>query len=322
MNHSHTLGVLATTLLFVGCAPGAGIDGPFEVTRYIHEDIDSPPNVNAGPDQTVTSGDIVTLNGNAHDDYWVRRVEWRQQSGPTVSLGGAVALRPTFVAPPVSETTELKFLLRAHDNKGQVGSDSTSVFVRPLGGPPIEPPPGTYALNFDSLPSAQGWVFMRGGLAEGDAFSVDGASLAQRTIGTGNNSSARYQKDDVADPSKRMVLSVTARVLSYEKLSEGSVGLGFNFYISNGVHSHRLALTDTLVQVGGQFYGLNTTDIHDYRLELNPGGNFELYVDGVIFATGVGSETALSNRIFFGDSTAHENADAEILAFSFAVGTD
>lgn len=322
MSHSHTVGIFATTLLLVGCAPGAGIQGPFEVTSYTHEDTNAPPTVDAGPDQTVTSGDIVTLSGNAHDDYWVNRVEWRQNSGPTVGVAGAGILRPTFVAPSVSEATELKFLLRAFDNQGQVGSDSTSVLVKPFEGPPPEVPSGTYTLSFDSLPSAQGWIFMRDGLAENDAFSVDGTRLAQRTVGSGTSSFARYQKDGVADPSKRMVLSVTARVLRHEKLSGGSVGLGINFYVSNGAHSHRLALTDTLVQVGGQFYGLNTTDFHDYRFELYPSGNFDLYVDGVIFATGVGFETVSSSKIFFGDSTAHENADAEVVAFSFAVGMD
>jgi hypothetical protein len=117
-----------------------------------------------------------------------------------------------------------------------------------------------------------------------------------------------------------MVLSLTARVLRHEELSWGSVGLGLNFFVSDGAFSYRLALTDALIQVGGQFYGLNTTDFHDYSFELYPGGNFDLYVDGVIFATGVGSETVSSNKFFFGDSTAHENTNAEIVAFSFAVG--
>ena len=98
--------------------------------------------------------------------------------------------------------------------------------------------------------------------------------------------------------------------------------MGFNFYVRDGAFAYRLALTDALVQVGGEFYGLNTTDFHDYRFELNPGGSFDLFVDGVIFATGVGSQTVSSNILFFGDSTSHENTDAEITAMSFNVGTN
>jgi hypothetical protein len=192
--------------------------------------------------------------------------------------------------------------------------------------PPPPPPPdvlsGSYTLDFDSLPSAQGWIFMGDALAENDAFFVDGTRLVQRTVGSGTNAFARYQMDGVADPNKQMLLSTTVRVLGYEDLSGGSTGLGFNFYVSDGAFSYRLALTDALVQVGGQFYGLITTDFHDYRFELHPGGNFDLYVDGVIFATGVGSAPNSDNVIFFGDSTSHENTDAEVAAFSFAIGVD
>jgi hypothetical protein len=312
-------GFSAAFLLFA-CGSGAGIEGPFQVTGYTVPNSNTPPTVDAGPDQNVFSGDNVTLFGNAHDDQWVNRVEWRQNLGPTVGVAGTSIHRPTFVAPSVSKLTELRFVFRAFDNQGQVGSDQTSVFVEPLEQPPPEVPPGIYTLNFDSLPSAQGWTFMGAGLAENDAFSVDGTRLVQRTVGSGTNGNARYQIDGVADPNKRMVLSLTARVLRHEELSWGSVGLGLNFFVSDGAFSYRLALTDTLIQVGGQFYGLNTTDLHDYSFELYPGGNFDLYVDGVIFATGVGSETVSSNKFFFGDSTAHENTDAEVVAFSFAVG--
>ena len=189
-------------------------------------------------------------------------------------------------------------------------------------GPPLDVPAGTYSLNFDSLPSAQGWTFMQNGPAENDVFSVDGTRLTQDTFGSGTSSFARYQIDGVADPNKQMVLSLTARVLRHENLTGGSTGLGFNFVISDGVFLHRLALTADLIQVGGQFYKLNTTGFHDYSFELYPGGNFDLYVDGVIFATGVGYETVSSNKIFFGDSTSHENADAEITAMSFTVGAN
>ncbi len=183
-------------------------------------------------------------------------------------------------------------------------------------------PAGTYSLNFESLPSSQGWTYHEVSLAENNAYSVDGARLKQTTVSSGTDSGARYQMDNVVSPSMPMTLSVTARILDYENLTGGSNGLGFNFVISDGVFLHRLALTADLIQVGGQFYRLNTTGFHDYSFELYPGGNFDLYVDGVIFATGVGYETVSSNKIFFGDSTSHENADAEITAMSFTVGAN
>jgi hypothetical protein len=39
-------------------------------------------------------------------------------------------------------------------------------------------------LNFDSLPSAQGWTFYTGaGVAESEVFSVDGTALHQNSVG-------------------------------------------------------------------------------------------------------------------------------------------
>lgn len=311
---------ISAVFLLMACGAGAAIEGPFRVTGYTAQNNNAPPTVEAGPDQYVFEGENVTLDGNAHDDEWLNRIEWQQNLGPVVSLTYDDPHRPTFVAPPVSERTELRFVLRAFDNFGQVGSDETSVFVDPLCEPPPDVNAESYCLDFDSLPSAQGWTFIGTALAEDDAFSVDGTRLVQRTVGSGTGVMARYQMDGVADSNKRMLLSLTARVLGHEDLSGGSVGLGLNFFVSDGAFSHRLALTDALIQVGGQFYGLNTTDFHDYSFELHPGGGFELYVDGVIFATGVGTESASGNKIFFGDSTAHENTDAEVAALSFAVG--
>ena len=314
-------GFSAAFLLFA-CGSGAGIEGPFQVTTVTVPSSNTPPTVDAGPDQNVNAGDNVTLMGNAWDDQWVNRTEWRQNLGPAVWFSGGTVLRPSFVAPWVSEPTELRFLLRAFDNSGQVGWDETSVFVEPVEGPPLDVPAGTYSLNFESLPSSQGWTYHEVSLAENNAYSVDGARLKQTTVSSGTDSIARYQMDNVVSPSMPMTLSVTARILDYENLTGGSNGLGFNFVISDGVLLHRLALTADLIKVGGQFYGLNTTGFHDYSFELYPGGNFDLYVDGVIFATGVGSETVSSNKIFFGDSTVHENADAEITAMSFTVGAN
>jgi hypothetical protein len=102
--------------------------------------------------------------------------------------------------------------------------------------------------------------------------------------------------------------------------------LGLNFYVNDGAFSHRLGFTDSQIYIGEQFYELNTKDFHDYRLEMHPGGGFDLYVDEAIFATGTGTVTGTDstsgNKIFFGDTAVHENTDAEIMALSFVIGTN
>ena len=87
-----------------------------------------PPVANAGTNQTVTSGTLVTLNGFGSSDpdngpspfiY-----AWRQVSGPTVALSGATTASPTFT--PV-QTGEYVFGLAVND--GQASSPQSTVTV-------------------------------------------------------------------------------------------------------------------------------------------------------------------------------------------------
>jgi hypothetical protein len=55
------------------------------------------PTANAGPDQTVVRGRVVTLNGSASTA--AEAYSWRQVSGPAVTLTGATTARPTFTYP-------------------------------------------------------------------------------------------------------------------------------------------------------------------------------------------------------------------------------
>ncbi len=182
-------------------------------------------------------------------------------------------------------------------------------------------------LDLNTLPSSQGWTYVGSPQTEAAAFTVNGSSLVQSTVGSGDNSFARYQVNDVVDTSKRMILSVTARVTSYEKLREGSTGLGFNFLIHDGMKGYRLAMTASGVSVfGGGGIGVDPTVFHDYVLSIDPDGSYELFIDGNLRINcirdcsqpGVVGE----NMLFFGDSTAHENTDAEITALSFIVLPD
>jgi K319L-like, PKD domain len=93
----------------------------------------NPPNVaptaNAGADQTVTAGDLVTLDGTGSSDPNgdALTFSWTQLSGTTVTLSGANTATPSFTAPNVTET--LVFQLEVCDPAPLCATDTVSVNV-------------------------------------------------------------------------------------------------------------------------------------------------------------------------------------------------
>ena len=91
------------------------------------------PVARAGADQTVVSGDVVTLNGSnsSSNGGSIESFSWAQTSGPAVALTDADRARATFVAPAVVSDTALTFRLTVVNGAGRADSDSTAVTVQP-----------------------------------------------------------------------------------------------------------------------------------------------------------------------------------------------
>lgn len=90
-----------------------------------------PPLVNAGQDQTVTVGTTVTLTGTATDPERdpVIKTEWRQISGPTVTLASTTTLSITFTA---TQPGDYVLELTAQDPDPLVkGMDTVTITVNP-----------------------------------------------------------------------------------------------------------------------------------------------------------------------------------------------
>jgi Calx-beta domain/K319L-like, PKD domain len=110
------------------CAPGT-VTGPdpgvitlidpapsFDTTQ-LGGAADPPPTANAGPDQTVAEGTLVTLDGTASSDPEGEALTyaWTQQSGPPVTLSDPTSPTPTFTVPVISVPTDLTFSLEVCD---------------------------------------------------------------------------------------------------------------------------------------------------------------------------------------------------------------
>jgi len=97
--------------------------------------LNNPPVVAAGADQTVTEGDLISLDGSTSFDAdgTIASYLWEQLSGPNAgTLANATTSVASFTAPAVaSNTTEEQiFRLTATDNSGFTSTDIISIFVR------------------------------------------------------------------------------------------------------------------------------------------------------------------------------------------------
>ena len=101
---------------------------------------------NAGPDQTVLEGTIITLNGSSsnNNNNSISNVGntanylWRQTNGPAVILNGNNTAHPSFVAPNYPNDTKYTFALEVfgnqvnNNNNNQPGSaiDTVDIIVK------------------------------------------------------------------------------------------------------------------------------------------------------------------------------------------------
>ena len=123
------VGALATVILVL--TVGITFEAAFAQT----------PMVDAGPDQTVTSGSIVTLDGSGSTPTKTQGVvySWVKPAGfPQLFISNSVGVQPTFTAP--TGPTEMTFTLTVLDLRGVTSvsaSDTVTITVLPPSRPPI-----------------------------------------------------------------------------------------------------------------------------------------------------------------------------------------
>ena len=138
-------------------SPDVGVDGEtlvFKLTVIDDDDLESfdecivnvvwineSPEADAGPDQSVFSGDEVFLDGSmSYDvDDGIKTYLWEQIDGPSVSLSGANTAQASFVAPDVGDAGDaLTFALTVTDNGNLEAVDTCVVNVESwTNSPPI-----------------------------------------------------------------------------------------------------------------------------------------------------------------------------------------
>ncbi len=186
----------------------------------------------------------------------------------------------------------------------------------------------TITLDFNSLPSNQGWTYKSGvgvgffdptpsEIPEDSVFSVDGNKLIQNTMGTGQNFFA-YRYFDIIDLNFPYTVSITARVLDFETTKPGAPTSGFAFGGFEGLFRSVISLNTEQIGFPPFVWDFDTTQFHDYRLETMPGVNYALYIDNSLFASGSLALDNIPNHLVLGNASSFENAFGEITKYTFS----
>ncbi len=130
--HLLTSSALALILIASGCdnQSTSNKDTPHSSPPHkptVELKFNTAPVANAGVNQIVSVGDVITLNGtqSADADHDLMTYQWAQQSGPTVELINSDTLSPSFLAPSSKEP--LQFALVVND--GQEDSETSIVNI-------------------------------------------------------------------------------------------------------------------------------------------------------------------------------------------------
>lgn len=180
----------------------------------------------------------------------------------------------------------------------------------------------TIGLDFDTLPSMQGWTYHTTGIPENTAFEATGSSLIMDTIGyTGKH--ARYELYDGIDLSRAFSISMTAKVIDYYAGVWPTNHFAFSFGVFIGSEAYGFGISETEIEdlngnviweTGSQS---NFLDFNDFRSVIDPiSHRYHFYLNDVLIKSGDARPYAYGPLIYFGDSTNGPTANAEITAFT------
>lgn len=191
-------------------------------------------------------------------------------------------------------------------------------------------------LNFNTLPSNQGFDYFLGGaysgsgIPESQIFSLSGGVLQINSMGVYlcGGGDIMYTRNGIVDSGTPFSISFTARVLE-EEGNVQSNSYGFFVAVTTGREDFGIGLgTHRIEATGAPPYPFTTsidnTVWHNYRLNGQPGVGLQIYVDNVLVLSDAPDPDyqksysgPTGSSLSFGKGTCGTNALAQMTALSF-----
>ncbi len=166
------------------------------------------PLVNAGPDQTIDEGNLVTLDGSGSTDPDNDALVYIWTAPEGIILNSATASKPTFTAPRVTIDTSFTFSLSVNDGTVSSPEDEVVITVRQVNKAPVY----TSIRNFFVIENEQVELTFEGSDFDNDpiSFSIENLpvflTLTQKTSGSAILS-GKFSSINLGDNSFQLTLS-------------------------------------------------------------------------------------------------------------------
>ncbi|MDX2099146.1 MAG: hypothetical protein SFW36_15315 [Leptolyngbyaceae cyanobacterium bins.59] len=183
----------------------------------------------------------------------------------------------------------------------------------------------TITLDFNSLPSQQGWNYysIPGYIPDSTVFSTNGTTLVQNTMGTGlySQGSNYYRLFGATNSSLPFTLEVRARVLQEETNVSYENSFGFFLTANFGSDAAGIGISPNRIQFADGTTINRTIDnrqFHTYLLKGQVGKELSIYVDEELIYKGDFLKGSYPSMLAFGDGTGGTNARSELTYFRFS----
>lgn len=146
-------GSIVATILLSACGGGGGSSNPSPPPPPPPPPPNQPPTANAGADQVVVEGNMVTLSaaGSSDSDGSIAGYAWTQTSGDSVTLQGADTVTASFDPPLTDSQLVMTFEVNVTDDDGATATASTTVTIEPSQPPAANAGPDDETVERENL---------------------------------------------------------------------------------------------------------------------------------------------------------------------------